>query len=534
MRILSMKPGHDGHIVYVENGRLVFSMEAEKDSWARYSEAGPVHLLEAFERMDAVPDIVAMSGWAKVVYRDIPSPGGISSVQRDVRPLEGGYFSDDRTPMIDRQTRIMGHPVRYFSSSHERSHIFCSYGLSPLAAGTPCYVLIWEGSIGSFYHVNEKMEVRKLGTPLTFPGLRYQFLYGVADPGYMPGKGDSRFEDAGKLMAIAAFGEPGEPTAEERQIIDYLLSTNNVFGRDAKRELSGCRYYNIGVEHPAFATLARRYSDAIFQRFYEFALDRLEPGLPLLIGGGCGLNCEWNRNWEDCGHFSEVFVPPCTNDTGAAIGTAIEAQLFFGGSAKLDWSVYAGQPFVADLADLTDFDQLPFQVDHVSQALADGEILAWSQGRCEIGPRALGNRSILAAPFSLATRERLNNIKGRENFRPIAPVCLAEDMHLHFDRSTPSPYMLFFQKVIDSSLGAVTHVDGSSRCQSVGPQENPKLYGLLQAFKARTGTGVLCNTSLNFKGAGFINRLSDLARYVSTAGLDGFVAGNTYYRRKSR
>lgn len=524
-----MKPGHDGHIAYVEKGRLVFSMEAEKDSWARYSEAGPVHLFEALEHMDSIPDIVAMSGWAKVVYRDMLAADGRPSVQRDVKPLEGGYFGDSGTGVIERQTQIMGHPVQYFSSSHERSHVFCSYGLSGLAEGTPCYVLVWEGSIGSFYHVDEKMAVTKLGTPLVSPGLRYQFLYGLADPSYMPGKGDSRFEDAGKLMAIAAFGVPGEPSLEESTIIDYLLSTDKVFGRDAKRELCDSRYHNIGVDHPDFANLARRFSDAIFNRFYEFALHKLDSGMPLLIAGGCGLNCDWNRNWEDCGLFSEVFIPPCTNDTGAAIGTAIEAQFFFGGGAKLDWSVYSGQPFVFDSTDLTGFDQFPLEPSHVSHGLANGQILAWAQGRCEIGPRALGNRSILAAPFSAETRERLNDMKGRERFRPIAPVCLVEDMNLHFDRATPSPYMLFFQKVLDPNLGAVTHIDGSARCQSVSPHDNPKLHSLLRAFKEKTGTGVLCNTSLNFKGAGFINRLSDLVRYVRTAELDGFVAGDTYY-----
>jgi hydroxymethyl cephem carbamoyltransferase len=525
-----MKPGHDGHIAYIKDGQLAFSMEAEKDSWPRYSEVGPVHLLQALENLDSFPDVVAISGWSKVIYEEAPSASRFPSVKRHVSSLEGGYFADERS-IVDRTINIMGRPVRYFSSSHEKSHIYCAYGLSGVREGSPCYVLVWEGSIGAFYHIDEKLQVTHLGSPLTCPGLRYQFLYGLADPGYLPGRGDSRFEDAGKLMAIAAFGEPAPITAEEDSIIKHLLSTDNVFGRDAKRELSGTRYHDIGVEHGDFARLARHYSDAIFSTFHRYAVSNLKPDLPLLIAGGCGLNCDWNRSWEDCGHFSEVFVPPCTNDTGAAIGTAIEAQNHYGGPAKIAWSVYSGQEFTNDAADLTGFERVPLDLAEISEELAAGCILGWVQGRCEVGPRALGNRSILAAPFLTETRDRLNSIKKREPFRPIAPVCLAEDMKLHFDRATPSPYMLFFQRVLNGRLKAVTHVDGSARCQSVTAEQNRELYRLLRAFKAKTGVGVLCNTSLNFKGTGFINRLSDLARYARTVGLDGFVVGEAYFRR---
>lgn len=531
MRILAMKPGHDGHVAYIDDGKLIFSYEAEKDSWGRYSECGPVHLVQALSQVDSMPEVIAMSGWAKVVYSDVPSPGAIPAVRRDVRPLEGGYFGEHSPEKAVHVIPFLGAQVKYFTSSHERSHVFCSFGLSRLLQGEECYVLVWEGSIGSFYHLSSDMQLTKVGTPLTFPGLRYQLLYGLADPGYMPGKGDSRFEDAGKLMALAAYGEPGVQTDEEQSLINHLLETENVFGVAAKQALSESRYFNIGVEHPDFARLARRYSDAIFERFAAFAKKELRTGLPLLIGGGCGLNCDWNRSWEDCGLFSEVFVPPCTNDTGAAIGTAIEAQWHLAGNAKVEWNVYSGQDFVIDETDLGDFDQFPLDLDQVAADLLEGSVLAWVQGRCEIGPRALGNRSILAAPFAVETRERLNEIKERERFRPIAPICLVEDMGLHFDRAAASPHMLFFQNVIDDRLGAVTHIDGSARCQSVSSVDNPRMHGLLLSFKNRSGLGVLCNTSLNFKGAGFINRLSDLARYVLKAGLDGFVVADLYYRR---
>ena len=106
------------------------------------------------------------------------------------------------------------------------------------------------------------------------------------------------------------------------------------------------------------------------------------------------------------------------------------------------------------------------------------------------------------------------------------------DIGRHFDTRTPGPHMLYFQRVKSSALQAITHVDGSARIQSVTPSENPSVHALLTAFKNRTGYGVLCNTSLNFKGAGFINRLSDLVTCSEEHGLDGFVMQNVFFRRK--
>ncbi|TIL83518.1 MAG: proline dehydrogenase, partial [Mesorhizobium sp.] len=124
---------------------------------------------------------------------------------------------------------------------------------------------------------------------------------------------------------------------------------------------------------------------------------------------------------------------------------------------------------------------------------------------------------------------RLNRIKNREGFRPIAPVCLEEDVALHFDLARPSPYMLFFQRVLDSRLEAVTHVDGTARAQTVSREQNTRLFQLLTSFKAQSGVGVLCNTSLNFNGTGFINRASDLLAYARATGLDGFVINDAFY-----
>jgi hydroxymethyl cephem carbamoyltransferase len=121
-------------------------------------------------------------------------------------------------------------------------------------------------------------------------------------------------------------------------------------------------------------------------------------------------------------------------------------------------------------------------------------------------------------------------VKGRSKNAPVAPVCLEEDVSKHFDWSGPSPHMLYFQNVTNKDLEAIRHIDGSARVQTVNREQNPMLYDLLREYKAISGVGVLCNTSLNFKKAGFINKTSDLYHYARTSGLDGFVAGISHYK----
>jgi predicted NodU family carbamoyl transferase len=227
-------------------------------------------------------------------------------------------------------------------------------------------------------------------------------------------------------------------------------------------------------------------------------------------------------------------VPPVANDSGSAIGTAIDAQFYFTGDPKINWNVYSGLEFEAnDTFDASLFDEYTTNYALIADMLANNLIIGWVNGNYEIGPRALGNRSILASPFQDSTRERLNVIKQREQFRPIAPVCLEEDAKKWFNCNHPSPFMLYTWLVSTGALKAVTHVNGTARIQTVSPESNSQMHELLEAFKLRTGYGVLCNTSLNFKGRGFINNIADLSSYTIEHGLDGFVIEGRSYMLKS-
>ena len=524
MNILSYNPGHDGTVAFLQDNHLQFSIEAEKDSNYRYSVISIAEVLDAVSELEVIPDVICMSGWWARDHHEF-----INGSHKN-----GGYRGiSNESPIIDRGRFFKGR-TDYFSSSHERAHIMCAFGMSQLPKGTACYVLIWEGEMGAFYEIDSELNITLLADVLNQPGNRYGLLYGLADPTFPKNGPYPRASDAGKLMALASFSKRFIPTERERELLSFLL--DGPYNKlDDYEHLNTAPHLNAGLDNTEFRNFAGIYGDAIFDSFYQFAKQNVIKGRPLLIAGGCGLNCDWNTKWKETGFFSEVFVPPVANDSGAAIGTAIDAQFYLTANPKIDWDVYSGLAFRTESEiELGRYDVFENSHAKVAEMLAQDLILAWVNGKYEIGPRALGNRSILAAPFCDETRVRLNVIKQREQFRPIAPVCLRDDAKKHFGCDQDSPHMLYTYRSKTGDLQAVTHVNGTARIQTVTSASNRELYHLLVAFKARTTYGVLCNTSLNFKGKGFINSMTDLDVYTREHGLDGFVVeGRAYILKES-
>src|SRR5258708_3958098 len=186
--ILSINPGHDGAIALVKDRRLLLSLEAERDSRPRHMPANAYFLLDVICGMTEIPAVVAISGW-----------GNGFPFQSASTPYHG--VNEDCTKL--RKTNVFGHRTTVFESTHERSHIFCTYGLSPYPQGEPCYVLVWEGEIGCFYEVDAKMRIQPYGPVLSTPGYKYAFLFDLADPS--ASMGPWRLDTAGKLMALAGF-----------------------------------------------------------------------------------------------------------------------------------------------------------------------------------------------------------------------------------------------------------------------------------------------------------------------------------------
>jgi predicted NodU family carbamoyl transferase len=522
MDILGYKSGgHDGTLCYLSDGRLVFSIEAEKDSGVRHALFDAAGVARVLDRWRCRPQLTC---------GDSRHWGGA---------IPDNYVGHTPERILRGTARAQDLAAPYLSVPHELCHIASSFALSALPERTPFYALVWEGYLGRFYHVDANFNVTKLGPGnhvIDFVGVRYAFPYHATARSDMWGHAA-----AGKIMALAGLADPAlARSAEVRTLADHMLDAALVNGsgrialdgdwRWLYESLAALR--DVPVTDPTFVALCKAMQDGVFARFLEFARQHLTQRLPLLISGGCGLNCDWNTMWRESGLFDCVFVPPVTNDPGIAIGAAAIVQHRETGRMKVAWDVYAGEEFVDEPVDFATEGFLEMDLDNevLVEWLARWKmVVAWIQGRYEIGARALCHRSLIAAPFERATQAELNRIKQRESFRPVAPVCLEEDVSEHFEWHSPSPHMLYFQIVKNRALEAVTHADGTARAQTVSQSQDPATHALLRAFRARTGVGVLCNTSLNFLGRGFINRTTDIVRYVKQTDIPAFVINRKMY-----
>lgn len=234
----------------------------------------------------------------------------------------------------------------------------------------------------------------------------------------------------------------------------------------------------------------------------------------LCLSGGCALNCPTNSRIVEETGFRNVFVPPSCDDGGLSIGAALYLHHHVLGHPRCEApppgasiAALGRTPSPAALAAALDAAAHEFAVERdvalparAAEDLAAGRVVALYQGRSESGPRALGQRSLLADPRPAENWPRVNELKSRERWRPFAPACLAERLRDHFDGGPEqSPHMLFNYRVRDRSLAAVTHVDGTARVQTVAPGSGP-FRDIIEAFDRRTGVPVILNTSLNGPG----------------------------------
>lgn len=269
----------------------------------------------------------------------------------------------------------------------------------------------------------------------------------------------------------------------------------------------------------------------------------------LVAAGGVMLNVKGNALIRDELHPDNLMIFPDSGDSGLAAGAAMEALRMEGAyrqTTRLQ-TPYLGHSFsdaeisvtVNDFADEHDLSVQDVSGDvarAVSEKLEAGKVVGTFQGRLEMGPRALGNRSVLADPRSNEVKDRINLIlKGREYFVPFAPIVLEEEANLYWEGSTDYRYMTI---TVDASehakrtVPAVVHVDGSMRPQVVSPAHNEWLYHVLRAFKARTGIGVLINTSFNRHGLPIVASPSDALDHLVKGWVDGLIIGDWYVERK--
>ena len=259
------------------------------------------------------------------------------------------------------------------------------------------------------------------------------------------------------------------------------------------------------------------------------------------MAGGVALNCVANARLAAEGPFDRVWIQPAAGDAGTALGAALHVTRqsgvrpapMPGADLGRGWTDEEIEAWLTTAA--IDYERPRDVADAVAEVLADNGIVAWFQGRSEFGPRALGHRSLLAHPGHEANLERMNNVKGREQFRPVAPMVLAERAPEIFGRGPiPSRYMLFVHDVAPEwrdRIPTVTHVDGTARIQTVDRDDEPLVAAMLEAVERRTGIPVVVNTSLNTAGRPMVDDPRDALECFGSAPVDLLAIGPYVVRR---
>ncbi len=256
----------------------------------------------------------------------------------------------------------------------------------------------------------------------------------------------------------------------------------------------------------------------------------------LCIAGGVGLNCVMNQRLLALPFVDRIFVQPASSDAGTAIGAALEVVTEHGFRPGVMDHVYLGPSFTnEEIARALDSYKIAFRREEdvcrfAAEKIAQGAIVAWFQGEMEFGPRALGNRSILADPRDPAMKDRINaTIKFREDFRPFAPAVLEERVGEYFVNGIASPFMTLTFDVREDKkarISSITHVDGTARIQTVGAGTNPRFHRLISEFDRLTGVPMVINTSFNVKGQPIVNTPRDAASTFYMTGMDYLFLGD--------
>ncbi|WFU80326.1 carbamoyltransferase N-terminal domain-containing protein [Bradyrhizobium sp. CIAT3101] len=535
MRICGIKLGHDGAIALIEAGRLIFCVEREK--------RGNNRRYQAIDNFDAIVNDLAEHG---LDPRDV-----------DLFVVDGAWWRDGlrlrsgaEPVSLQWASYVESHPdgilapyggvglildgrsFPYRSYPHVTGHLAAAFCTSPFArAGQDAFALIWDGIIfPRLYYVGRG------GAQF----IEYLFpligqVYAAAADHFGPYTSRSSWDDlgvAGKLMAYIALGSADEESiAVFRGLYEERLAATVQHAANYHAESSvDCSLAAIhDFFHASAIRLKAKRAEDVLASFHCF-LERLliqnlttilqqYPRLPgsrnLCIAGGCALNIKWNSALRVSGLFDAVWVPPFPNDSGAAIGAACSAMAADNGFVPLDWSVYSGPAL--QCGDVPpEWEATPCSMRDLAVVLASNKPVVFLAGRAELGPRALGGRSILAAATSGGMKNYLNDIKLREYFRPVAPICLEDRAPSIFAPGTPDPYMLFDHSTRAEwrdKVPAIVHLDGSARLQTIPRTSQHEVAELLVEYEKLTSIPLLCNTSANQNGRGFFPDVASACRW---------------------
>ena len=530
---LGLKLTHDGGFAILDDERLVCSHEAEKSrNLPRHSPLSALDLPSTlgeygYELGDF--DRVIVDGW---IDERAPIAGAAGDRAVAVAP----YHETGSAPAPLQATALSGplfaaEPVDSVSYTHAAGHVFGTYATGPWAqTEEDALILAWDGAmLPRLYHFDPS---RRACTPLRqllgFLGHVYPVFGSFFGPFWTSEDGDAHdnlpkerlLDLSGKVMAWVGLGVVDVRLFElldEAQRRHAQLSYSSLFdfARAVARETAARGLPDADVVATFQAWLGRKLLYALGR-----LLDR-RPELPrrLCFTGGCALNIAWNAGLRACGLFEDVWVPPFPNDAGSALGTATADLIAAGGGPAIDWDVYRG-PALLDSAPRPHWSGAACDLPGLARFLHETEEpVVFLNGRAELGPRALGNRSILCSASRADTKTMLNEMKGREWYRPVAPICLESEAPRVFDPGSRDPYMLFTHTVRvpwRERVPAIVHVDATARLQTVTPGRNPVVAELLAEYKRVSGIPLLCNTSANLKGAGFFPDLASAMQWPAS------------------
>jgi len=472
---------------------------------------------------------------------------------------------------------VLRHPLKF--SEHHLSHAASAFYPSPFERAlvlTMDGVGEWATTTAAIGNGRELNILREIHFPHSL-GLLYSAFTTYC--GFRVNSGEY------KLMGLAPYGQPIYADSIRQHLVDVKADGSfrlnlDYFDYCTGLTMTSARFHALfgGAPRLAEAPLETRHLDlaasiqcVLEQIVLAMAIDlRRQTGeSKLCLAGGVALNCVANGRLLREAGFESIWIQPAAGDAGGALGAALACwhrqleqprhiQVFDGMQGSYLGPAFDDAAIMAALGQAgANYERLDDTtlIGRTAADLAQGMAIGWFQGRAEFGPRALGNRSILADPRRADTQSVLNlKVKFRESFRPFAPSVLAEDASEWFDLAAPSPYMLLVAQVaasqhcavepgvtgldqlkqIRSTIPAVTHVDGSARVQSVHAQSNPRFHALLTEFKALTGCPVLVNTSFNVRGEPVVGSPQDAFRCFMGTHLDRLAIGNFYLEKAAQ
>jgi len=480
-RILGVSAlGHDAAVSLICGDDIVFAGHAER--YSRIKNDGNLNAaLLADALRDGPPDVVC---WYERPWL------------KKLRQIRAGQWREVRSisPAAHLAAFGLNVPIVYYD--HHRTHAAAGYYTSPFSDA--CVVVI--DAIGEFTTISvwqgrDDRLVKLWGQ--NYPhslGLLYSAI--TQRCGYKPN------EEEYIVMGMAAFGQPRYVQA----IRDDLVRDEGPGFRLRHNVHRGVRWWRPDIDDVEnLAASMQAITEDYLVKLLTIA-KRWTNSKHLVLMGGVALNCVANSVIATHCGFHDIWIMPNPGDAGSSLGAALAYR-----GKRIAWgSAYLGHDIARHL-----------DSHGVLSALEEGQTVGVANGRAEFGPRALGNRSLLADPRGAEVKDKVNRIKQREPFRPFAPMILAELAHDYFVLpAAQSPYMQFVAQCRDPDrFPAICHVDGSSRVQTVSRLDNAGLYDLLRGWYDRTGCPMLLNTSLNIKGEPLVNTWEDAQRFAAVHGV---------------